>query len=691
MRPSVVAAFLVTAAGLVSLVTPPDRPLQVRILHPAPGFKLRPSDRVPVRVDVSGGDGEPSWTLALQRHGSSAPLELAAGRGAISDAVVAQLDADTLASGEHYTLSIVARDDAKRAEAAAEVRVLDPAYALIPLNEGNWSETLSSIYGGDASGERVLYAGRHGDPLELLLLHRASGRRDSLLVPVWSTESVRLTSDGLRVMFRGWFPAPPGLPFEGGSGLGFLDRTTNLLNRIDRDAGDFYSADATGRRVVYWGETAGGGWQYFLYDEASGLRRQLTDDPDAIRTVVGRTDCPQISAARPLMSGDGSRVVIITKATLGLVPPDEAVGCRVFTYDVASETWRQAAAFPRARVVHGPALSADGRWLSFVANRDRPNLRPLLLDLETGELHDPAVDVGSYVAFDAVVTGDGQGLVISTRADLDPRVGNADHNLELFYYDFATRAVRQITETTGGLGNKPGRCPGMEPVVSHDGGVITFAFWVFSTGECNLDGPMRREHDGLMLGFVRAVRRRPGNQGPILDPIPDRRVRAGETIALEFTARDPDGDPLSFYAQVKDGEDVPSGSRITDHHDGRATFTWPTRPEHAGTTILRVAVFDEGGGEVFRDVALTVLGSDPPATATPTPLPPPTATATAVPCPGDCDGDGRVHTSELVTATALALGRAPLAACPAAACRPGAAVTVDCLVRAVAAALEGCP
>ena len=133
----------------------------------------------------------------------------------------------------------------------------------------------------------------------------------------------------------------------------------------------------------------------------------------------------------------------------------------VFAYDVASQQWRQAAALPRELVVDVPTLSADGRWLSFRARSRPPRTPPvaILLDLETGELHDPVVDVGPYVTFDSVVTGDGQGIVISTQADLDPRVGNTDHNLELFYYDFATRTISQITETIGGIGSSPGGCP----------------------------------------------------------------------------------------------------------------------------------------------------------------------------------------------------------------------------------------
>jgi hypothetical protein len=299
-------------------------------------------------------------------------------------------------------------------------------------------------------------------------------------------------------------------------------------------------------------------------------------------------------------------------------------------------------------------------------------------------LQDPVVDVGPYVTFDSVVTGDGRGIIISTQADLDPRVGNADHNLELFHYDFAARTFRQITETLGGIGSRPGECPSYRPFVSTDGSVATFFFHRFSVERCQLDGPMRHERDGFVFSFVRAVRRRAGNRGPVFDAIPEQRVVVGDTLTLDLAAEDPDGDPISFFAQVKDGEDVPPGSVITDHHDGTATFTWPTRPEHAGTTVLRVAAFDEGGGEVFHDVEITVVGNDRP-TALPTPL----ATVSPAACTGDCNGDGQVTVDELLVSTSIALGRTAVTDCPAA-CN-GGQVSIDCLTRAVGNAIGGCP
>lgn len=59
-------------------------------------------------------------------------------------------------------------------------------------------------------------------------------------------------------------------------------------------------------------------------------------------------------------------------------------------------------------------------------------------------------------------------------------------------------------------------------------------------------------------------------------------------------------------------------------------------------------------------------------------------------CAGDCNGDQRVTVSELVLGAAIALGDAAVSQCTAADGDGGGTVSVDELVRAVAAALEGC-
>jgi ELWxxDGT repeat protein len=65
------------------------------------------------------------------------------------------------------------------------------------------------------------------------------------------------------------------------------------------------------------------------------------------------------------------------------------------------------------------------------------------------------------------------------------------------------------------------------------------------------------------------------------------------------------------------------------------------------------------------------------------------APLTAAACVGDCDGDGGVTIAELVRLVGVALGLPSSGPC-AVGGEPGAAVTIDRLVRAVGNALDGC-
>jgi hypothetical protein len=363
-------------------------------------------------------------------------------------------------------------------------------------------------------------------------------------------------------------------------------------------------------------------------------------------------------------------------------------------YDVAGAKWEQVAAFPsNVRHLYRPALSDDGRWLSFVViesilpTGDRRV--PVLMDLQSTEIRSPAVDVRGFTSFDSVITGDGRSLVISSRANLDPRVGNSDHNLELFVVDLHSGDVRQVTETTGGIGSTPEFCDEYGPWTNRDGTVLTFGgFQRYSFERCRLDGPQRGEADGFWLRHVRAVRRRPGNHSAVLAEIADPVVVAGETLTLDFTATDDDGDPISFFAQVVGAFDVPPGADMTDHHDGSATLRWMPRPEDAGPWVLRVAAYDEGGGQTLQDVTITVGSASPATSPPPTNVPPPASPTP--PCAGDCNRDDRVTISELVLGTSIALGSADLSTCSEFDCRATASVPIDCLTRAVRAALHGC-
>jgi hypothetical protein len=149
-------------------------------------------------------------------------------------------------------------------------------------------------------------------------------------------------------------------------GLGFLDLRTSGLSFSVPSGSARFTTDASGRRVAYQGVT-GQSVQYFLYAEGERTL-QLTDDPEAIIIASNPEFCPQRSATIPLINGDGSRVVLMTSATLGMADADDSVGCRVFSYAAQSGDWRHVASLPRSKIAAFPALSDDGRLLSFLVS-----------------------------------------------------------------------------------------------------------------------------------------------------------------------------------------------------------------------------------------------------------------------------------------------------------------------------------
>jgi hypothetical protein len=578
----------------------------VQITAPASGFKLRQGRTMAIRISVHAGQRPlQSWTLQLIGPQSDA-TELAEGTESIDDRPVAQVAAQDLTPGETYALTLQAVDSSG---AAASDRVSflvpDPQYTLIPLQPGNMSRPVSSGLSMDASGNRVVMGTtRFGD---LAILDAATNAVQSVHLELQGSGNFRLSGSGQRIVFGGAFPR---LGFT--RALGILDLTSGAITQGPLTAStNLLSTDDTGARVAFQSTfdldpalgNADHSPQYFLYDDETKQVRQLTSDPNAINYLG---PC----STDPLISADGRTVAFLSSATLGIAPADPGVGCRVFAYDVDGATLRQVVALPSGGTVYSlPQVSYEGRWLSFSLTRTMPPFPvalPALLDLRSGELIDPLAGITDSPTFDAAISADGAAVVLTTMADADPRVGNADRNMDLFLLDLASGRLTQISDTTGGIVPYSGTCPPYRPLVSRDGRVAALSFFVVSVERCYIPEPQRNAADGFVFTRVRAVRKRPGNHAPALQPITEAHVTAGETLSLDLTATDPEGDPVVFFAQVIDGSDVPPGSSIEDHRNGSATFTWPTRPDQVGTYHVRVAAFDEGGGETMQDFTITV-------------------------------------------------------------------------------------
>ena len=109
-------------------------------------------------------------------------------------------------------------------------------------------------------------------------------------------------------------------------------------------------------------------------------------------------------------------------------------------------------------------------------------------------------------------------------------------------------------------------------------------------------------------------------------------------------------------------------------------------------------VADEGEEALrIRPLAESQPTAPPTPTFSPTPsttaaqsVPTPTPTPTPQPCTGDCSGDGEVTIEEIVRLVAIALGEAAPTTCPVLQSAGVVDVTIDYIVRAVNAALNGC-
>ncbi len=645
---------------------PAEAALVAQIESPASGTKLYDRQSLDVVISVRSDEPLEGWLLFLMTPESQKEIASGTTSGTGMEVASVSSESDGIEPGSEFRLRLVATDsNGAQSLAESTVRVPDLSYRIIPLEAGQLSEPAVSGWSLDETGVRTAIGGR--SPGDLLLLHHPTSTITEAIIPLASTSGQQLSRDGSRFYFQGQFGSD--------QGVAFLDTETLEVHVVAPGArfGRF-NIDRDGRRIVYHvpvpNPSAEDVLQFFYLDEEIGEPTQITDHPDAV-ALPGRGAC---SGRAPLLSADGSRVVLMTTSTLGTAPEDPSVGCRIFRYDPSTGTLAFVVGLPVGMVLARPSLSDDGRWLAFNNNQEAPLPRiglPALLDLGSGGLVTPVGTAGERSSVDSIITGNSQRLVISTREDLDASVGNEDGNLDLFVLDRDTASIRQVTDTIGGFGSVSDGCPSLPLQASRDGNVLVAGFYRFSTGECQILGPQRSLVDGFAFRRIRIVRKRPGNAWPDF-PFPGNvRVIAGQTITLPLAATDGDGDPITFFAQELGGIDVPSGSRIEDHRDGTATFSWVTTPEAVGDYTLRVAAFDEGGGEIFHDVSIEIL----PAFA----------------CPGDCDDDDAVGIADLVLATAIGLEQQPLDRCPSADLDDSGWVTIDELVSAVGYALDGCP
>ncbi|MGH9419457.1 MAG: Ig-like domain-containing protein [Thermoanaerobaculia bacterium] len=140
-----------------------------------------------------------------------------------------------------------------------------------------------------------------------------------------------------------------------------------------------------------------------------------------------------------------------------------------------------------------------------------------------------------------------------------------------------------------------------------------------------------------LLGTRVTRRRHFVNARPIVSTPRIITARATSTNRpVQFTATDPDNDPITFYAELGDSLTTnldQLASSLVDHGDGTASFTIAPRSDQSGYYRLHVAAFDEEGAFTQSEITLIVEDSHHPT--------------------GDTNCDGSVNTDDIPSMVAL--------------------------------------
>ncbi len=101
------------------------------------------------------------------------------------------------------------------------------------------------------------------------------------------------------------------------------------------------------------------------------------------------------------------------------------------------------------------------------------------------------------------------------------------------------------------------------------------------------------------------------NNDPVIQPLPDQQMTAGDETQLDLGVSDPDGDPLTVVAQSSDENVVSAAIR----EDGRLSL----RANNPGQATVTIAVDDGRGGTARTQFAVTVVARNNDPTIQPIP------------------------------------------------------------------------
>lgn len=569
--------------ALAALSPEPDR-LVAAITAPSFGSKLDRAASLDVRITAAAGELPlEQWSLVLRRDDGAEPdATLATGSAAVTDATVATLGGADLAAGAAYTLVLtVSGPDDHGVVRQIRFSVPNRRYALVPLR--GWRQDYESRLEMDAEARQFI-AGVQPAALEIYNTDTGNTYDVHTRLTLTDLDRVFLSRNGQRVGIIAAGANPLGGVFDLLSGQFWL-----APHRPFR-----FDLDADGRWLVSFRLATSE--RYQLFDLVKGGRYRIDDVSDH----DGGAECESTDAQRPRLSADGSRVAFVTGLELGL---GAAAGCRLVAYERDSQTLRLVTELT-GRNVDLPTMDDAGEQFGLVLRapeRQKHDRRATLIDLATGVHADLLGDLPAQ-SFDAAVSGDGRSVIVSSCADLDPSVGNADRNDELFRLDLASGSFAQITDTEGGETRcERTRGAAYDPLVSRDGQQLSFVMLDASEA-----GPPRSLRNGFAFGAVRAVPIVDGNTPPKFALSGDTTVLAGERLSLVLRSGDRDVDPIRFFAQMGEMGLREGVSFRLDRNDPQASVQWYPPLDAVGEHTLRLGVFDDRGGEVVRDVVLSV-------------------------------------------------------------------------------------
>lgn len=152
---------------------------------------------------------------------------------------------------------------------------------------------------------------------------------------------------------------------------------------------------------------------------------------------------------------------------------------------------------------------------------------------------------------------------------------------------------------------------------------------------------------------------------------------------------------LAFFARGLEIRPLGNGALATcDFHIAADADGAPAQllPEYValGDSMGELMPVDGIAGEIAIS-AVSVLPTETPNQCLPGCAPAATPTSAPAPhCAADCNGDGVVTVPELISSINVALGRAPLSACPASDGDGDSAVLIEDLINGIGGAVGGC-